>query len=248
MINKTIGFVTKPFEKGASRIVKEGAERTGERTARTAAEDAATSAGKYSNGFRRKSKTSVDAFRGGFDSGSAVGASLGFGSVGSVVTGAAAGTANTAIHLAKEALPNRARTIVDGFEEVVANKYMKVYDKLLKDREWLSLAAKYGYQASKQILGRSMEEGAEEAVQYINSKQDFASKYGFGGINFGDLIINDLVQGKEVLKAYGSLFGLTDSKYKDDAEFWQNVKGGFALGGGMTAVTNITGSVKDYAR
>jgi hypothetical protein len=93
-----------------------------------------------------------------------------------------------------------------------------------------------------------MEEGAEEAVQYINSKQDFASRYGFGGINFGDLIINDLVQGKEVLKAYGSLFGLTDSKYKDDAEFWQNVKGGFALGGGMTAVTNITGSVKDYAR
>lgn len=145
MINKTIGFVTKPFEKGASRIVKEGAEQTGERAARTTAEDAATSAGKYSNGFRRKSKTSVESFRSGFDSGSAVGASLGFGFVGSVVTGAAAGTANTAIHLAKEALPNRARTIIDGFEEVVANKYMKVYDKLLKDREWLSLAAKYGY-------------------------------------------------------------------------------------------------------
>ena len=145
MINKTIGFVTKPFEKGASRIVKEGAEQTGERAARTAAEDATTSAGKYSNGFRRKSKTPVESFRSGFDSGSAVGASLGFGSVGSVVTGAAAGTANTAIHLAKEALPKRARTIVDGFEEVVANKYMKVYDKLLKDREWLSLAAKYGY-------------------------------------------------------------------------------------------------------
>jgi hypothetical protein len=26
MINKTIGFVTKPFEKGSSRLVKEGAE------------------------------------------------------------------------------------------------------------------------------------------------------------------------------------------------------------------------------
>jgi hypothetical protein len=67
-------------------------------------------------------------------------------------------------------------------------------------------------------------------------------------MSFGDLIINDIVQGKEVLKAYGSLFGLTDSKYKDDAEFWQNVKGGFALGGGMTAVTNITGATKDYIR
>ena len=138
--------------------------------------------------------------------------------------------------------------MVDGFEQAVSNKYMKVYDKLLKNREWLPLAAKYGYYATKQVLGRSMEEGAEEATQYMNSKQDFASKYGFGGISFGDLIVNDLVQGKEVLKAYGSLFGLTDSKYKDDAEFWQNVKGGFALGGGMAAVTNIVGSTKDYAK
>lgn len=245
-INKSLGFIFKPFEKGSSRLIKEGAEVVGERASRTAAEDAAT--GVYKNGFRKKSKSTVDAFRSGFDKGSAVGASFGFGSAGSVAAGTAAGAVNAAVHLAKEVLPKETKAMIDGFEQVVANKYMKVYDKLLKNHEWLPLAAKYGYNVSKQVLGRSMEEGAEEAVQYINSKKDFASKYGFGGINFVDLIINDLVQGKEVLKAYGSLFGLTDSKYKDDIEFWQNVKGGFALGGGMTAVINIVGSTKDYAK
>ena len=245
VINKSLGFVFKPFEKGQSRIIKEGVEGA---ASRSASEEAVSSTGMYKNGFRRKSKTATESFRSGFDKGSAVGASLGFGSAGSVVTGVAAGTANAAVHLAKEALPKSAKAMVDGFEQAVSNKYMKVYDKLLKNREWLPLAAKYGYYATKQVLGRSMEEGAEEATQYMNSKQDFASKYGFGGISFGDLIINDLVQGKEVLKAYGSLFGLTDSKYKDDAEFWQNVKGGFALGGGMAAVTNIVGSTKDYAK
>lgn len=243
-VNKSLGFIFKPLEKGASRVLKGEAEQVGER----AAQEAATSTGAYKNGFRRKSKTTTESFRSGFDTGSAVGASLGFGSVGSVVTGAAAGTVNAAVHIAKEALPKQTRAMLDSFEQVVSNKYMKVYDKLLKDREWIPLAGKYGYYATKQVLGRSMEEGAEEAVQYINSKKDFASRYGFGGMSFGDLIINDLVQGKEVLKAYGSLFGLTDSKYKDDAEFWQNVKGGFALGGGMTAVTNVTGSIKDYAK
>ena len=247
VVDKSLGFVFRPFEKGQSRVIKEGVEMAEGGAARSAAEEA-TSAGMYKNGFRRKSKNATEAFRTGFDKGSAVGASLGFGSAGAVVTGTAAGTANAAIHLAKEALPKNTRAMIDGFEQVVANKYMRVYDNLLKDKEWLSLAGKYGYYATKQILGRSMAEGAEEAVQYINSKEDFASKYGFGGMNFGDLIMNDLVQGKEVLKAYGSLFGLTDSKYKDDAEFWQNVKGGFALGGGMTSITNITGSVRDYAK
>ena len=156
VINKSLGFVFRPFEKGQSRIIKEGVEGA---TSRSAAEEAASSTGMYKNGFRRKSKTATESFRSGFDKGSAVGASLGFGSFGSVVTGVAAGTANAAVHLAKESLPKGAKAMVDGFEQAVSNKYMKVYDKLLKNREWLPLAAKYGYYATKQVLGRSMEEG-----------------------------------------------------------------------------------------
>lgn len=105
MINKSIGFVFRPLERGTSRIVKEGAEQAGERTARSTVEDAATSAGQYANGFRRKSKTTADAFRTGFDKGSSAGASLGFGFTGSVGIGTMTGTANAAVHLAKEALP-----------------------------------------------------------------------------------------------------------------------------------------------
>jgi len=247
-IDKSLGFIFRPLENGASRIVTNGAERATTTAGRASAEDVATSAGMYKNGFRRKSKTATESFRSGFEKGSTAGAALGFGSVGSVAAGTVAGSANAAIHIAREALPKNTKAMLDGFEQVVANKYMKVYDKLLKDREWIPLAAKYGFKVGSRVLGRSMEEGAEEATQYINSKQDFAKKYGFGGMNFGDLIMNDLVQGKEVLKAYGSLFGLTDSKYKDDAEFWQNVQGGFALGGGMTAVTNIVGSSRDYVK
>ena len=95
-------------------------------------------------------------------------------------------------------------------------------------------------------------ESAEEGVQYLNSKEDFASKYGFGNASLGDLIINDFVQGGRVAEAYLSLMGIGNSKLDDDLEFWQNVKGGFALGGmggfHPGQLINFYGNVKNAVR
>ena len=64
------------------------------------------------------------------------------------------------------------------------------------------------------------------------------------------MIVTDFLQGARVSKAYLSLLGLTNSELKNDAEFWANVKGGFALGalytGTISAASNIKGAYRQY--
>jgi len=92
-----------------------------------------------------------------------------------------------------------------------------------------------------------MSEAAEEAVQYLNEKEDFASKYGWSTPSIPDLIWNDLRQGGRVLNSYLSLLGITESELKDDQEYWANVKGGFALGGLHTAVMSAVSNATEAA-
>jgi hypothetical protein len=96
----------------------------------------------------------------------------------------------------------------------------------------------------------AMSEGAEEGVQYLNSKEDFAKKYGWNAPSIGDIIANDFVQGSRVAKAYLSVLGLADSELKDDQEFWSNVKGGFSMGFmnpmGMVLPGNIRNAYRQY--
>lgn len=68
--------------------------------------------------------------------------------------------------------------------------------------------------------------------------------------NWSNLFVNDLKKRGEVFNAVLSQFGLTDSPYQDDTEFWSNYKGGLILGGlmtgAMTALNEGMGAKKAY--
>lgn len=189
-----------------------------------------TEPGTYSNGFRRASNTLKDRLKSGYDAGATVGESLGFGFGGRTVFGAAGAGVREAAHLGSKLLTPETKEFLRVFGERTMNKYQKVYDKLLP-KDWMRIGARYGMYTARRGMMQAMSEGAEEGVQYLNSKEDFASKYGFGNASLGDLIFNDFTQGGRVAEAYLSLMGIGNSKLDDDLEFWQNVKGGFALGG-----------------
>ena len=189
-----------------------------------------TEPGTYSNGFRRASNTLKDRLKSGYDAGATVGESLGFGFGGRTIFGAAGAGVREAAHLGSKLLTPETKEFLRVFGERTMNKYQKVYDKLLP-KDWMRIGARYGMYTARRGMMQAMSEGAEEGVQYLNSKEDFASKYGFGNASLGDLIFNDFTQGGRVAEAYLSLMGIGNSKLDDDLEFWQNVKGGFALGG-----------------
>lgn len=189
-----------------------------------------TEPGTYSNGFRRASSTLKDRLKSGYGAGSTVGESLGFGFGGKTVFGAAGAGVREAAHLGSKLLTPETKEFLRVYGERMMNKYQKVYDKLLP-KDWMRIGARYGMYTARRGMMQAMSEGAEEGVQYLNSKEDFASKYGFGNASLGDLIFNDFTQGGRVAEAYLSLMGIGNSKLDDDLEFWQNVKGGFALGG-----------------
>jgi len=128
------------------------------------------------------------------------------------------------------------------------HKYQHIYDKLLPQGTFRNVLAKYGVHIASNALVNSMQEGTEEGVQYLNSLQDYASKYGYDGMSWGDLIMNDIKQGGRVTEAYASLFGLNNSQLYDDTEFWNNVKGGFALGGGHSGLIQLAGNTASGIR
>lgn len=207
-----------------------------------------TEPGTYSNGFRRASSTLKDRLKSGYDAGSTVGESLGFGFGGRTVFGAAGAGVREAAHLGSKLLTPETKEFLRVYGERMMNKYQKVYDKLLP-KDWMRIGARYGMYTARRGMAQAMSEGAEEGVQYLNSKEDFASKYGFGNASLGDLIFNDFTQGGRVAEAYLSLMGIGNSKLDDDLEFWQNVKGGFALGGmggfHPGQIVNFYGNVKN---
>jgi len=67
-------------------------------------------------------------------------------------------------------------------------------------------------------------------------------------MSLGDLIINDFRQGGRVADAYLSLLGIGNSPLADDVEFWQNVKGGFAMGAGHSGIVNVIGNTKEAVK
>ena len=206
---------------------------------------------RYANGFRRSTSTFKSRMSSGYDTGSAIGESLGFGYGGRVVFGGAGAITREIAHQGSKLLTPQAKAFVRRYGDQIMNKYQNVYDKLLP-KDWMRIGARYGLNATRRGFMQATSEGAEESVQYLNSKEDFASKYGFGNASLGDLIINDFVQGGRVAEAYLSLMGIGNSKLDDDLEFWQNVKGGFALGGmggfHPGQLINFYGNVKNAVR
>lgn len=218
------------------------------KTAETTAEKAASTVDRYSNGFRKA--TPSEAFGSGFEAGASAAAMAGHGIAGTTIAGVATGTANAALNIAKRALKPSQRAFIDKFEETIFNKYQRFYDNILGDKDWAKLMLSYGVKQAKSTAIGAAQEGAEEAVQYMNSLEDYASKYGFDGMNLSDLIANDIVQGNEVANAYLSLLGLSHSEFKNDAEFWQNWQGGAVLGGAKIGslrvpFTGVNGLYKD---
>lgn len=224
------------------------AVRAAEESAESAAVNAASQVEKYSNGYA-KSRSLKEAFKKGYGAGSTIGESAGFGYGGSVVGGSVLGSANAATYLAKKALPENLRHAIDDIGERAMYKFQHIYDKMAP-KQWQKLALAYTGNTVARGLASAMSEGAEEGVQYLNSKEDFAKKYGWNAPSIGDIIANDFVQGSRVAKAYLSVLGLADSELKDDKEFWSNVKGGFSMGFmnpmGMVLPGNIRGAYRQY--
>lgn len=134
-----------------------------------------------------------------------------------------------------------------------AAKTQAIADDILPKLQHQVSAAKIGKVAA--AFGTStLAEAAEEGVQYLNSldAEKILSEADdqLDLKNWSNLFVNDLKKRGEVFNAVLSQFGLTDSPYQDDTEFWSNYKGGLILGGlmtgAMTALNEGMGAKKAY--
>lgn len=178
---------------------------------------------------------------------------LGQGYIGQVAYGKLGGGANMLFGLAKDqierVLPETATQAVRQAKKSLLFRANKIYDKLIPSLASRDLA-KYGFNVAWRHALSSFSEGAEEGRQYINSKEDYA-KHGLSYNplqNLSDLVIGDFVAGQRVGSALLSMLGVGSSPLADDKEFWQNYKGGFALGGGMTSFINVATRTPDVIR
>ena len=193
-------------------------------------------ASRYANGFRRGN--TLDSFKQGYSAASEAAEAAGMGGAGSIYYGVLGGTTKASAHLLKKINPEFGAW-ANNVEEMLMHKYQYVIDKLTPNSGWSKLAVQYGLNAVPRSLKQAISEGNEEGVQYLNSKQDFASAYGYDGADFGELISNDMEMGSRVASAYLSLLGMGKSELQDDQEFWNNVKGGFALGAHNPGIAQI---------
>lgn len=241
-----IGAEAKEFvmNSKAGKAVKAAKSAFGKKAAGESVEDA----GKYANGFRRAESTMKTRAKRAFEAGQSASEALGFGYIGSGAIGAATAVGEEVLHYGSKFIPESMRSAARSLTDDLMMKYQGVYDKLFT-KDWMRVAAKYGKTAATRMLMIGASEGAEEGVQYLNSNEDFASKYGWSSMSAGDLIINDVGQGGRVASAYLGMCGIGSSPLANDAEFWQNVKGGFALGGmggfHPGSLINIYGGVKN---
>lgn len=237
-------FAERGFGKLANKVAKgEISKEVAERYIRRYGARMEQNGAKFVNGFN----SVRNAASSGFEAGAEAADMLGFGYGGHIIGGVVGATAKPIFKLGANLLTPEMRASIADMGEAFMKKYQMVYDKLLP-KDWMRLAARYGLNAANRGIRSAFSEGAEEGVQYLNSKEDFASKYGFSTPNIADLLANDWAQGSKVAKAYGYMLGLNNSELKDDEEYWQNVKGGFALGFAQPAVMNIAGSVPNAIR
>lgn len=200
----------------------------------------------YANGFRRHVKSFRERAASSFEAGETAAEALGYGYTGSKVIGAGTAAVNEVLHQGSKLVGANAIAAVRDLTDDIMRKYQLIYDKLLP-KQWMRMAAIYGMNSARRGFLQAMSEGAEEGVQYLNSKEDFGAKYGFSTASLGDLLVNDFTQGGRIKDAYLSLLGIGNSPLDDDMEFWQNVKGGFALGGmgglHIGQVVNVIGNI-----
>lgn len=244
----TINWIANKTIKRAANSATGAIEHTVEGAATNAAAEAAKDA---VNGSRYATlrKEFTDSFRGGFGLGEQTATVLGHGMTGQYVYGTMTGIGKAVLDQAKKALPTRGQAFIRLATHRAGQYYQDILDKIPLTARRLSA---YGLKMGKVWVVSSASEAAEEARQYVNAEQAKRQQMGLGELpSLGSLFANEYSAGSRTQAAILAEFGIGDSDLLDNEEFWQNYKGGFALGGGhtvaMRAVSEIPGLVRQIS-
>lgn len=244
----TINWIANKTIKRAANSATGAIEHTVEGAATNAAAEAAKDA---VNGSRYATlrKEFTDSFRGGFGLGGQTATVLGHGMTGQYVYGTMTGIGKAVLDQAKKALPTRGQAFIRLATHRAGQYYQDILDKIPLTARRLSA---YGLKMGKVWAVSSASEAAEEARQYVNAEQAKRQQMGLGELpSLGSLFANEYSAGSRTQAAILAELGIGDSDLLDNEEFWQNYKGGFALGGGhtvaMRAVSEIPGLVRQIS-
>lgn len=244
----TINWIANKTIKRAANSATGAIEHTVEGAATNAAAEAAKDA---VNGSRYATlrKEFTDSFRGGFGLGEQTATVLGHGMTGQYVYGTITGIGKAVLDQAKKALPTRGQAFIRLATHRAGQYYQDILDKIPLTARRLSA---YGLKMGKVWVVSSASEAAEEARQYVNAEQAKRQQMGLGELpSLGSLFANEYSAGSRTQAAILAELGIGDSDLLDNEEFWQNYKGGFALGGGhtvaMRAVSEIPGLVRQIS-
>lgn len=244
----TINWIANKTIKRAANSATGAIEHTVEEAATNAAAEAAKDA---VNGSRYATlrKEFTDSFRGGFGLGEQTATVLGHGMTGQYVYGTMTGIGKAVLDQAKKALPTRGQAFIRLATHRAGQYYQDILDKIPLTTRRLSA---YGLKMGKVWAVSSASEAAEEARQYVNAQQAKRQQMGLGELpSLGSLFANEYSAGSRTQAAILAELGIGDSDLLDNEEFWQNYKGGFALGGGhtvaMRAVSEIPGLVRQIS-
>lgn len=244
----TINWIANKTIKRAANSATGAIEHTVEGAATNAAAEAAKDA---VNGSRYATlrKEFTDSFRGGFGLGEQTATVLGHGMTGQYVYGTMTGIGKAVLDQAKKALPTRGQAFIRLATHRAGQYYQDILDKIPLTTRRLSA---YGLKMGKVWAISSASEAAEEARQYVNAEQAKRQQMGLGELpSLGSLFANEYSAGSRTQAAILAELGIGDSDLLDNEEFWQNYKGGFALGGGhtvaMRAVSEIPGLVRQIS-
>lgn len=244
----TINWIANKTIKRAANSATGTIEHTVEGAATNAAAEAAKDA---VNGSRYATlrKEFTDSFRSGFGLGEETATVFGHGMTGRYVYGTMTGVGKAVLDQAKKALPTRGQAFIRLATHRAGQYYQDILDKIPLTARRLS---SYGLKMGKVWAVSSASEAAEEARQYVNAEQAKRQQMGLGELpSLGSLFANEYSAGSRTQAAILAELGIGDSDLLDNEEFWQNYKGGFALGGGhtvaMRAVSEIPGLVRQIS-
>lgn len=244
----TINWIANKTIKRTANSATGAIEHTVEGAATNAAAEAAKDA---VNGSRYATlrKEFTDSFRGGFGLGEQTATVFGHGMTGQYVYGTMTGIGKAVLDQAKKALPTRGQAFIRLATHRAGQYYQDILDKIPLTARRLSA---YGLKMGKVWAVSSASEAAEEARQYVNAEQAKRQQMGLGELpSLGSLFANEYSAGSRTQAAILAELGIGDSDLLDNEEFWQNYKGGFALGGGhtvaMRAVSEIPGLVRQIS-
>lgn len=244
----TVNWIANKTIKRAANSATGAIEHTVEGAAANASAEAARDA---VNGSRYATlrKEFNDSFRNGFGLGQETATVLGHGMTGQYVYGTMTGVGKAILDQAKKALPTRGQAFIRLATHRAGQYYQDVLDKIPLTARRLSA---YGLKMGKVWAVSSASEAAEEARQYVNAEQAKRQQMGLGELpSLGSLFANEYSAGSRTQAAILAELGIGDSDLLDNEEFWQNYKGGFALGGGhtvaMRAVSEIPGLVRQIS-